>query len=444
MRGICSQLVCGIIVILMSGACFGQAPGEGRGDADRNLLDDLRRQGYEAMYNLDYDGARRRFTEMVRRFPEHPAGPLCLAACLWLEEMNRSRQLRASLFSGESSSARSEQPAPRTVEHFRQLTRTAQSLAEARLRRDPRDVEGLYFLGAAEGLKAVFAAGVERRFLASVSDGAQSAAHHRQLLKLDPHRHDAELTIGVYDYVAASLPLHIKLLASVAGVRGSKKRGLETLQRVVREGHWASDTARVLLVDLYNREKRWPEAIAMSRELSARYPRNYLFQLQTADALVAQAASVRQTASASPATTSPSTGYASEAFSIFESLLDKQSTREAATVNAPPDIIHFRYGEALLMAEEPERAAREFQAAALVAGTKEGLACIARLRAAQSMDIAGKRADAIAEYRAVLRYSDAYQAHEQARRGLARPYRSESGVGSDRTERGTAPKAGRD
>ena len=418
-----------MIVLVISTGCFGQAIKDaGPIDADRVVLDDLRRQGYEAMYNLDYEGARGRFKEMVRLFPDHPAGPLCLAASIWLEELNRSRQLQPSLYSKEPFS-RTEQPDPRRVEQFRQLTRTAKLLAETRLRRDPRDVDGLYFLGAAEGLKAVFAAGVERRFLASVSDGSKSTEHHREVLKLDPNRHDAELTIGMYDYVVASLPLHIKLMASVGGVRGSKKRGVETLERVAREGRWASDTARVLLMDIYRREKRWPEAIATSRELSARYPRNYLFRLQTADAIIAQAAAVRQSQLASVSSTLSASSTLStiaapsEAFHIFELLLNKLGTSERPAVQAPPDVVHFRYGEALLMAGEPERAVREFQAAAIVAGNNAGVSGIARLRAAQAMDIAGKRLEAIAEYRAVLKSPDAYNAHDQARRGLERPYR---------------------
>ena len=56
-----------------------------------------------------------------------------------------------------------------------------------------------------------------------------------------------------------------------------------------REGNWARDDAKTLLIVLYTREKRFTDALANARELSARYPRNYLFRLEAADALVAQA-----------------------------------------------------------------------------------------------------------------------------------------------------------
>ncbi len=51
-----------------------------------------------------------------------------------------------------------------------------------------------------------------------------------------------------------------------------------------------------------------------------------------------------------------------------------------------------------------------------------GLAVVGRLRAAQSLDLAGRRSEAVAEYRNVLRSPDTYHAHEEARRGLREVY----------------------
>ncbi|MGH9900511.1 MAG: hypothetical protein ACRD68_01590, partial [Pyrinomonadaceae bacterium] len=73
-------------VLFTGGASFAQqAEGALPRDADRAALDDLRAQGSEALYNLDYEEARRVFNEMRRRFPDHPAGPHSLASSLWLQ-----------------------------------------------------------------------------------------------------------------------------------------------------------------------------------------------------------------------------------------------------------------------------------------------------------------------------------------------------------------------
>ena len=414
------QIIHLLIVFAMSGVSFAQTEEVRLRDFARAHLDDLRVQGYEALYNLDYETANRLFKEMVRQFPDHPAGPQCLAATLWLQELNRSRHRQASLYSTESFYTSEDKVDPRTKEQFRHWTQTATWLAGARLRRNPRDVEALYFLGVTEGLRAVFAAAVERRFKAALSDSSRAVDRHREVLRLDPNFHDAELSIGMHDFIVGSLPLPIKMLASIGGVRGSKKRGLETLERVAREGRWARVTARLLLIDIYKREKRWTEALAAARELAAKYPRNYLFQLQAADALVARAVTLRQTKGASA---SAARADQDEAFSIFESLLQDRTTGSGSEGAVASDLIHFRYGEALLMSGQTQRAIEEFQAATRRLGGEPGLTTLARLRAAQSMDLAGRRREALAEYRAVLERPKSHRSYEEARRGLSEPYR---------------------
>ncbi|HEX8853897.1 MAG TPA: hypothetical protein VF754_10445, partial [Pyrinomonadaceae bacterium] len=389
----------------------------GTADEARARLDELRVAGFEALYSLDYEGARQKFKEIARLFPEHPAGPQFLAAVLWTQTLNESRRLQSSLYASESFYGKTEDVVnPRTVEQFRELTRSATLLAKARLKANPRDVEALYFLGATEGLKAAFAAAVQRSFMSALRDGSSSVDRHRDVIKLDPNYHDAELTIGLYDYVVGTLPLPVKLLASIGGVRGSKKRGLLTLERVAKEGRFARDDAKSLLIVLYKREKRYGEALALARELGTKYPRNYLYKLEQADALISQAAVERQAGNATAA------GKAErEALAIFEALLQDRAVREAAARSF--DLIHFRYGDALFTAGRFDQAAKEFLAATTAPGAEPGLSTHSRLRAAQSLDLAGKRNEALVQYRTVLQGPDIEHAHEEAKRGLREPYK---------------------
>src|SRR5215210_7423292 len=103
-------------------------------EAGRARLDGLRAAGFEALYNLDYEGARRQFKEIVRLFPEHPAGPQFLAATLWTQTLNESRRLQSSLYSSESFYNKTDDKVdPRTIQQFREWTRAATLLAKARL-----------------------------------------------------------------------------------------------------------------------------------------------------------------------------------------------------------------------------------------------------------------------------------------------------------------------
>jgi tetratricopeptide (TPR) repeat protein len=109
-----------------------------------------------------------------------------------------------------------------------------------------------------------------------------------------------------------------------------------------------------------------------------------------------------------------------EALAIFNDLLRSNTTRDAAS--RALDLIHFRYGEALLAGGQKEQAAKEFLAAANVQGAEQNLATMAHLRAAQALDLAGKRNEAISQYRVVLARPNVYDSQDEAKQGLRQPY----------------------
>jgi 23S rRNA A1618 N6-methylase RlmF len=48
---------------------------------------------------------------------------------------------------------------------------------------------------------------------------------------------------------------------------------------------------------------------------------------------------------------------------------------------------------------------------------------MSRLRAAQALDLAGKRDEALEQYKAVLARPNIYDSHEEAKRGLREPFK---------------------
>ncbi len=404
-------------MILFVGASAQSGSGRTGTTAIKPRLEELQAKGYEALFNLDYDVAQQRFKEMARLYPDDPTGPHMLATTLWLETLNQVRRLQAAIYSTQSFYAATEdKPDPQVVKDFRDLTRQATQLERERLQRNPRDPQALYMLGATESLKASFAATVERRFMAALRSGSSGVETERDVIKLDPNFHDAELTIGMYDYIVGTLPLPVRMLASITGTHGSKRRGIQTLERVAKKGQWTREDAKVLLIAIYKKEKRFPEALALSQELQEEYPRNYLFRLETADSLISQAGIERHTSKTKEAET-----MENEAMNIFQTML-----HERAGAGAAPralDLIHFRYGEAFLLMGQPQRAAAEFLAATTVRGADAGTVSRAHLRAAQSFDLAGKRGEALAEYRVVLSRPNVYDSYDQARRGQKEPYK---------------------
>src|SRR5215208_6236755 len=388
-------------------------------DSERARFEELRRSGLDALYNIDYEKANCDFKEIVQLHPNHPGGYQLLAARLWIKTLYESRRLQVSLYNSESFYTNGDDKIdPKIVTEFRNLTREAKRLAEAKLKKEPKNIEALDFLANTEGLKASFEEAVERRHFAALRDGNDAVSHHREVLKLDPRYIDAQITIGLYEYVVGSLPLPVKILAGATGYRGSKKRGLAMLEQVAREGRWSQDDAKTVLVLLYTREKRFTDVLKLTRELSAKYPRNYLLRLETADALVSLAGVKRKENDVAGAVQAEK-----EAFATFDELLRDRNVRDSAA--RALDLIHFKYGESLSIAGYNDRAAKEFLAATRVDRAESGLITMAHLYAARSYDIAGKRDEALAQYKEVLARPNVYDAHDEAKRGLRQAYKAE-------------------
>ena len=405
-----------LLFLLLSSFVYASSQSLGNSPGPTEIrLEELHAKGSAAILNLDYETATRVFKDIVRLFPDDPLGPQMLAWTLWLETLNRSRLSEAEIYSSQSFEADSEdKPDPRLTQEFRDLTSQAIQLANARLQRNARDPQTLYILANVETLKASFEITVERRYLAGLREGSSGIDRQREVIKIDPHFHDAELTIGMYDYIVGNLPLPPKLVAKLMGVRGSKRRGIQTLERVAREGIWERDDAKLLLMAIYKREKRYSDSLALSRELQAKYPRNYFFRLETADTLLSQATDERQGNREAAAE-----ALEKEASGIFDSLLGELSTSSVPA--AALAVVRFRYGEALLLLGHSESAARQFLDA--TNGAEPELVTRSHLRAAQSLDLAGRRSEALAEYRIVLTRSNTHDSIEQAKRGVKEPYR---------------------
>src|SRR5829696_8095340 len=396
-------------------------------DAERARFEELRRSGLDALYNIDYDKAERDFKEIVRLNPTHPGGYQLLAARLWIKTLYESRRLQVSLYSSESFYTNGDDKVDaKIVTEFRNLTREAKRLAEAKLKQEPKNIEALDFLANTEGLKASFEEAVERRHFAALRDGNDAVDHHREVLKLDPKYIDAQITIGLYEYVVGSLPLPVKILAGATGFRGSKKRGLAMLEQVAKEGRWAQDDAKSVLIILYTREKRFADVLTLTRELSVKYPRNYLLRLETADALVSLAGVKRKENDVAAAVQAEK-----EAFATFDELLRDRNVRDTAV--RALDLIHFKYGESLSIAGNNDRAAKEFIAATRVERAEPGLITMAHLYAARAYDVAGKRDEAVAQYKEVLARPNVYDAHEEAKRGIRQAFKAEQ-IGKQEAE----------
>jgi tetratricopeptide (TPR) repeat protein len=367
----------------------------------------LRREGNESMYNLDYETAIAKFEEIRTRLPQHPAGDLYLATAIWIKQLGKSRRLQTSLYSNGSSfyagagSAKEDSEGdavdPAFDRAFRDRMAQVKTKAMAMVAKNKSDADALYFLGAYYGVMAGYEATTARKFFSAMRNGSRCVDAHEKVLKLKPDYFDAYLSVGVYDYILGSLPFTYKALTTMAGYRGSKKRGIARLQTITEKDVATSDDARVLLVAIYRNEKRGEDALAVLEQLNAKYPRNYLLRLEKASMLLALK---RQ----------------AEAFAIFESLIKDPPAATAL------DLIHYQYAEALARSRDYKRAAEQYIAVQKAQGCEANLVTVSLLQAAQMYDLAGDRNEAIAQYKEVINRPNVYDTRQQAERGLNKPY----------------------
>ena len=368
---------------------------------------ELRREGSEAMFNIDYKTAVEKFEEIRKRLPQHPAGDLYLATALWLRYLNQSRRLQTGLYSSGSNFYAGADKAREETEGdavdagvdraFRDRMAQAKTKALALVAKNKNDPHALYFLGSIYGVMAGYEASTARKFFSAMRNGSRSVDAHEKTLKLKPDYYDAYLTVGLYDYIVGSLPFGYKTLATLVGVRGNKARGITRLQTIVEKNSSSADDARVMLLAVYRNERRENDALGLLEQLSSKYPKNYLLKLEIASTLMTLKRS-------------------EEAYAAFEGLLKDPSTANAL------DLVNYQYAEALARNKDYKRAAATFIIAHQAPGGDSSLATISLLRAAQINDLAGDRAEAIAQYKAVLARPNVYDTRQQAEKGLNKPY----------------------
>ena len=84
----------------------------------------------------------------------------------------------------------------------------------------------------------------------------------------------AGLVVGTYRYIVSALSIPVRLMAYVAGFGGGKDRGLRMIEEAASYPGLTQTDAKFALLLLYNREKRFDDAMRVILDLQKQYPRN--------------------------------------------------------------------------------------------------------------------------------------------------------------------------
>jgi tetratricopeptide (TPR) repeat protein len=242
----------------------------------------LRAEALDRAYNLDHDEAVVLLRRAITLAPDDPATHRTLAAILWLNILFRRGAVTVDHYLGSFSRPNVEllKPPPELDAEFRKEVQRAIELAQRRVALAPKDAQARYDLGAAVCLQASYTATVEGRMLAGFRAASRCYDEHERVLKLDPSRKDAGLIVGTYRYVVSTLSLPMRMMAYVAGFGGGRERGIRLLEETAAQGGDVRTDALFALVLVYNRERRYDDAMRVLQELRRIYPRNRLVLLE--------------------------------------------------------------------------------------------------------------------------------------------------------------------
>lgn len=242
----------------------------------------LRSQAFDLAYNLDHDEAVLLLRNGLKNSPDDASLHRALASILWLNLLFRRGAVTVDHYLGSFSRTQIElkKPPPDIDAEFRHHVATAMELAERRVAANPEDPQAHYDLGAAIALRATYMATVEGKMLAGFRAARRSFDEHEKVVSLDPSRKDSGVVTGTYRYVVSTLSLPVRLIAYVVGFGGGRDRGIRLLQQAAAHESESRTDAMFALVLIYNRERRYDEALKTLDDLGRRYPRNRLIVLE--------------------------------------------------------------------------------------------------------------------------------------------------------------------
>jgi predicted Zn-dependent protease len=244
--------------------------------------DPLTIPGFVAFYNNQYGEAYAYFKTNLRANPNDPDSYNHLAQTILYRELFRDGALESEMVSGNNPFLHSAKLSisPEAKEEFAACIQHSLQLSSASLERDPDDAHALYSAGVAHGLKSNYSFLVEKAWIESLREAAAANKANKRVLALQPDFTDSRLVVGLYEYVAGSLPFYMRMLGAVGGFHGHKDSGIDQLQEVAEHGTLNKYDAQIILAVIYRREHQSELALPLLQHAANQFPGNYLFRLE--------------------------------------------------------------------------------------------------------------------------------------------------------------------
>jgi tetratricopeptide (TPR) repeat protein len=350
------------------------------------FIDPRTAKGFDHFYNLEYDQSIAEFRRLIGTEPANPSFHNHLAQAVLYREMFRGGALESELVSGNNPFLRREKltTSPESEREFDTSLNKAMQIAEARIAKDPNDSFALYTQGVSYGLRANFNFLVRKAWMDALKDATAARKAHNRVVELNPDFTDARLITGVHDYVIGSLPFHMKILGFIAGFQGDRESGIKTLQLVAEKGQANRYDAQVLLAAIYRREKKSELALPLLNSVIAKFPRNFLFRLETVQM-------------------HSDLGQKDQALAELAKIEELKRAGTAGFSALPMEKIHYYRGNLLFWYRDFDYALTEMKKATGIPGSLDPhTSLLAWMRLGQINDMKGLRNEAVIAYKKAI------------------------------------------
>ncbi len=371
-----------------------------RADNDANT-----RKGFDNFYNLEYDKAIRDLEAALQAHPDDPFAVNHLLSAVIFKELYRLGTLDTEAYAADNflNKPLAEPIDPKVRDRVKQLTDQSLALSQARLNKNPNDVDALYARGVTRALRATYIGIADKAWFAALRSAVAARHDHERVLELDPNYVDAKVVVGTHLYIVGSLSWPVKVAASVAGITGNKQKGLDYLRQAAAGAHMETATdAKIILALFLRREQKYDEALKVVGGMQAQFPRNFLMAAEYAHLM-------------------NGAGHGQEAIAAYRKVL--AGCRSNAYTQCRIEVPAYGLGEALRGQRDYAAAAEAYDLAATNGRDKE-LRQKATLAAGQMYDLLQKRDTALEKYKAVIAENSTSGSADLARHYMKQAYKN--------------------
>jgi hypothetical protein len=246
---------------------------------ESSLKSDELYSGWLKMYDLQFEAAHGIFEHWQTIHPEDPLGPASDAAGYLFSELARLGALESEFFVDDTQFINRKKLAPNSDVklHFAKQIDRADRLADSALQKSPTDAGALFAKSLTYGLRADYAALVNKQSLRALIYTREGRPYAEKLLAAHPQAFDAYLGPGVENYLLSLRPAAIRFLLRLTGEHIDRQKGIEQLRQTARHGYYLEPFAKLLLAVAALRDNKEEKARELLTELHNRFPNNELY-----------------------------------------------------------------------------------------------------------------------------------------------------------------------